>query len=289
MLMHEGQLEVSPATVAALVAAQLPQWSSLPVRAVTSDGTENALFRLGDDVVLRFPLQVRSREALVREQDNARLIAAHVRLTVPEPLAIGAPGPGYPGPWAAYRWIGGQPVVDDLPEPAVLDLADFVREVRAIDPAGRTGTGRGRSGQLAAYSPGVTEALGRSRHLVDVDRVAALWRSCLAAPAHRDADVWLHADLMPGNLLLDGLRLAAVLDLGSVCLGDPAVDLMPAWNTMTSSSRTAYRQALAPDDATWRRGMGWAIAQASLALPYYEHTNPVMAATARRTLAAVLG
>ena len=41
-------------------------------------------------------------------------------------------------------------------------------------------------------------------------------------------------------------------------------------------------------DATWARGRAWAIVQAIGALPYYVETNPVMADTARRTLAAVL-
>jgi aminoglycoside phosphotransferase (APT) family kinase protein len=100
--------------------------------------------------------------------------------------------------------------------------------------------------------------------------------------------VWLHADLMPGNLLLRDGRLAAVIDWGAVAVGDPAVDLMPAWNLLPAGARDTYRRSLGVDDATWERGRGWAVVQASMALPYYVDTNPVMAATARHTLAAVL-
>ncbi|MDQ6656986.1 MAG: aminoglycoside phosphotransferase, partial [Actinomycetota bacterium] len=48
------------------------------------------------------------------------------------------------------------------------------------------------------------------------------------------------------------------------------------------------RVALGVDDSTWERGRGWAIVQAIVALPYYVHTNTVMADTARHTIAAVL-
>ena len=54
--MHPGQLPITTAVVAALVADQFPQWSALPIRPVDSDGTDNALFRVGDEFVARFPL-----------------------------------------------------------------------------------------------------------------------------------------------------------------------------------------------------------------------------------------
>ena len=42
------------------------------------------------------------------------------------------------------------------------------------------------------------------------------------------------------------------------------------------------------DDATWARGRGWALSVALIALPYYEQTNPVMVANARRRVVEVL-
>jgi aminoglycoside phosphotransferase (APT) family kinase protein len=83
-------------------------------------------------------------------------------------------------------------------------------------------------------------------------------------------------------------RLAGVIDVEDVCVGDPAVDLMPAWNLMAPGPRETYRRALRVSDATWERGRGWAIVQAIVALPYYVDTNRVMADTARHTLDAVL-
>ena len=93
---------------------------------------------------------------------------------------------------------------------------------------------------------------------------------------------------MPGNLLTRDGHLTAVLDLGTVTVGDPAVDLMPAWNLLPPSARSAYRTALDCDADTWRRGQGWALLQAIGALAYYRQTNPSMYATARHSLTALL-
>ncbi|MFF4880615.1 aminoglycoside phosphotransferase family protein [Micromonospora sp. NPDC000668] len=293
--MHADQVDVTADVVAALVAEQFPEWRALPVRPLPTTGTVNALFRLGAEIVLRFPLQPTAepelRAELRREQEYARLLGPHLPIAVPEPLGLGEPGEGYLGPWTAYRWIPGEPTqpsrVDDLGAFA-RDLAGVVIALHGIDTAGRAWPGFGRGGPLAAQDAGVRSALASSGQLTDTARLAEVWDRCRDAPRHDAGDVWIHADLMPGNLLVRDGRLAAVIDLGTVNVGDPAVDLMPAWNLFDAGSRETYRRALGVDDATWERGRGWALVQAINALPYYVETNPVMAAIARRTLLAVL-
>ncbi|MEU8296344.1 aminoglycoside phosphotransferase family protein [Micromonospora sp. NPDC048909] len=291
--MHADQVDVPVDVVAALVAAQFPHWADHPVRPIVSHGTVHALFRLGDEVVLRFPLQPGPDlwDELVDEQASAHRFAGRVPLPVPEPLALGEPGPGYPGRWAAYRWIPGETASrSTIGDPVAFarDLAGFVAALRAVDTDGATWNGRGRGGPLHTQDRYVREYLAASAQLVDTVRLAGIWTACLEAPAHDGPDVWLHGDLMPGNLLVRDGRLAAVIDLGAVRVGDPALDLMPAWNLLPPLGREAYRRALAVDDAAWARGRGWALAQAIGALPYYVETNPVMAGVARHTLDALL-
>jgi aminoglycoside phosphotransferase (APT) family kinase protein len=295
MRMHADQVDLTADTVAHLVADQFPQWRDLPVCALNSHGTVNALFRLGDEIVLRFPLRpsvdTESRDALLGEQDNARRVAAHVPLPVPEPVGFGEPGKGYAGLWTAYRWIPGETAssgsISD-PDAFAHDLAGFISALHGIDTLGRTWDGLTRGGPLHPQDEYVRRCLDESTHLTDTVRLAQSWKRCLDAPIHDAADVWIHADLMPGNLLVRDGRLAAVIDLGAVGIGDPAVDLMPAWNLLSAGSRETFRRALGVDDATWERGRGWAIVQAIGALPYYVNTNAVMAQTARHTLCAVL-
>ncbi|MEU5784503.1 aminoglycoside phosphotransferase family protein [Micromonospora lupini] len=292
--MHADQVDVPVDVVAALVAEQFPRWRGLPIRPVASAGTVHALFRLGAEVVLRFPLRPGAdpdlRAALAREQEYAVLLAAHLPVTVPEPLGLGEPGDGYPGSWAAYRWIPGATAQLDRIDDAdgfARDLAAVVVALHGIDTGGRSWPGTGRGGSLADQDADVRAALAVSGELTDTAALAEVWDRCRDV-RRDDPDVWIHADLMPGNLLVRDGRLVAVIDLGAVGVGDPAVDLMPAWNLFDARSRETYRRALGVDDATWERGRGWALEQAINALPYYVETNPVMAGIARHTLRAVL-
>ncbi|MBM0277138.1 phosphotransferase [Micromonospora tarensis] len=122
----------------------------------------NALFRLGAEIVLRFPLRPSAdpalRAELRREQESASMLATRPPVAVPEPLGLGDPGAGYPGPWTAYRWIPGEPIhpgrVDDLASVA-RDLAGVVTALRDIDTGGRAWSGSGRGGPLADQHAGV--------------------------------------------------------------------------------------------------------------------------------------
>jgi aminoglycoside phosphotransferase (APT) family kinase protein len=93
---------------------------------------------------------------------------------------------------------------------------------------------------------------------------------------------------MPGNLLVKNNRLSGVIDFGCMGVGDPASDLITAWNLLPSQARQVFKQELNIDDATWARGRGWAFSMALVQLPYYEHTNPVLAANARYTINEIL-
>ncbi|MEU8254560.1 aminoglycoside phosphotransferase family protein [Micromonospora inaquosa] len=293
--MHADQVDVSADVVSALVAEQFPRWRGLPVRPLPSTGTVNSLFRLGVDIVLRFPLLPSTdpelHAELRREQEHAVLLGAHLPVAVPEPLGLGEPGDGYPGPWTAYQFIAGETAqpdrIGDL-DVFAADLADVVTALRGIDTGGRVWSGIGRGGRLAAEDAGVRAALAVSGALTDTAALTEVWERCRDTPRDDPADLWIHGDLMPGNLLVRDGRLAAVIDLGLVGVGDPAVDLMPAWNLLDAGSRETYRRALGVDDTTWVRGRGWALEQAINALPYYVETNPVMAGIARHTLRAVL-
>ncbi|MEU7801109.1 aminoglycoside phosphotransferase family protein [Micromonospora arborensis] len=293
--MHTDQVDVTVDVVAALVAEQFPQWRALPVRPLASSGTVNALFRVGTEIVVRFPLlptaDPQLRAELRQEQEYAGLLAAHLPIAVPEALGLGEPGAGYPGPWTAYRFIPGEPAqldrIGDL-DTFARDLARVVTALHGIDTGGRGWPGSGRGGPLAAQDADARSALALSGGLTDTARLAEVWDRCRDTPGHDAAAVWIHADLMPGNLLVRDGRLAAIIDLGTVNVGDPAVDLMPAWNLLDAGARETYRRALGVDDATWERGRGWALVQAINALPYYIETNPVMAGIAQHTLRAVL-
>ena len=295
-VMHEGQWNISAPTVRRMVGQQFPAWSELAVTRVPSDGTVNTLFRLGEDLVLRFPLlphaEPSRRGELVEAHRLVAALAARVAVTVPVPLEIGEPADGYPGFWGVSRWIPGHAAdrgrIRDL-DAFARDLASFVSALHSVPTEEIRWDKVSRGGPLRECDQKVRWCIEQSAGLVDSTRIGAAWDECLAATGDAIDDVWLHADLMPGNLLVRDGRLAGVIDWEMMGVGDGAVDLMPAWNLLPAGPRETFREVLAVDDRTWARGRGWSLCQAIVALPYYARTNKVMADLAVRTLAAVSG
>ncbi|WP_398853994.1 phosphotransferase [Streptomyces lateritius] len=130
--------------------------------------------------------------------------------------------------------------------------------------------------------PGAVGDLG-AEGLIDAELATAAWESVLRLPQWDGAPVWVHGDLLPGNLLGRDGRLSAVIDFGGLGTGDPACDMMPAWTVLTAGTRPLFREAARADDVTWARGRGWALAWGLVTEHYYRDTNPVLAAVARRT------
>jgi aminoglycoside phosphotransferase (APT) family kinase protein len=308
--MHADELTTDESLVNRLVADQFPTWAGLPVRRVPSPGTVNALYRLGDDLVVRLPLVPWGADGVTEEYDLYRCLSplrariAPVRM--PEPLALGQPAAGYPCPWAIYGWLEGT-----NPDPNTLahtgtgtaaavdlatDLATFALAMRSLDPTGAPDAYRG--GPLTTQDPQTRGAITELTDLGLLDQPTAatltdIWTEAVAAPSWPGPPVWVHGDLMPGNLLVadqpDAGRLGAVIDFGTAGVGDPACDLIPAWNLLPAGpARDAFRAGVEVDDATWQRGRARALSMALIQLPYYRDTNPAMADNARHVISAVL-
>ncbi len=287
--MHEGEVDIDVGLVHRLLAMQFPQWCDLPVDEVHSTGTVNAIYRLGDDMCVRLPRVEAWARDLEKELRWLPALAPHLPVAVPEPVASGDPGLDYPFRWAIYRWLEGETFAGDRDpdeRQAAADLAQFVTELRRIDPSGAPSSRRDQP--LHIRDSQARKAIDASRGTIDRDAATAAWELSLQAPAWDGSAVWTHGDLLPPNLLIEHGRLRAVIDFGSVGVGDPAVDVIPAWSTFGDAGRDAFRCALDVDDATWARGRGFALHQALLIIPYYPETNPAFVAVAMRTLAEVL-
>lgn len=292
--MHVGEVETDIELVRRLLAAQFPAWAALPLAPVASAGTDNALYRLGDDMAVRLP---RIGWAVGQVETELRWLprlAPHVPLAIPAPLAMGDPGEGYPWHWGVYRWLEGENATLERmsdPKAAAVTLAGFISALQRVDPAGGPQPGPNNSGRgvpLADRDEGTRAAIASLAGMIDTEAVTAAWEAALRAPAWDGPLVWIHGDLQSGNLLAQRGRLSAVIDWGCMGVGDPASDLMPAWNLFTAETRAVFREAMAVDDATWARGRGWALSCGLIALPYYRASNPVLAGIARHAIGEVL-
>lgn len=285
--MQPDELDIDTALVERLVAGRFPEWAALPVRAVESAGTDNAMFRLGDELVVRLPRVPYAARHVEKEQRWLPVLAPHLPLEVPVPVGRAEGSAEFPLPWSVYRWLDGGDAfgapVSDLGHAAV-ELGRFGRALRGVDASGGPASFRGGpvTEWEGGYFPGAVRDLGADG-VVDAELATAAWESVLRLPQWEGAPVWVHADLLPGNLLTRDGRLSAVIDFGGLGVGDPACDMMPAWSLLTAGTREAFREESGADDATWARGRGWALAWGLVTEHYYRVTNPVLAEVARRT------
>ena len=174
MKMHDDEADIDAELVRRLVAAQFPRLAGRPVTPFRSTGTVNAIYRLGDHLYARLPRVARWARDLETESHWLPRLAPGLSLRVPEPVARGRPGDGYPWSWAIYRWIDGQPYADELipdERQAARDLAGFVTGLRRADTAGAPRAGRRPLRQLDADTRAAIEAAGD-----DIDRDAVTGR-----------------------------------------------------------------------------------------------------------------
>jgi aminoglycoside phosphotransferase (APT) family kinase protein len=123
-VLHEGEPPTDAGLVRALVAAQFPHWAGLAVTPVTADGTDNVIYRLGDGLSVRLPRGAGGARQIELERRWLPRLGPHLPAAVPDPVAVGAPAPGYPHAWAVYRWIEG--ANPGGPGGRARPLADFI-------------------------------------------------------------------------------------------------------------------------------------------------------------------
>jgi aminoglycoside phosphotransferase (APT) family kinase protein len=290
--MHADEADIDESLVQRLLDGQFPQWADLPIERFASGGTVNAIYRLGDKLTVRLPLTAGGAKDLERDRRWLPKLAPALPVTLPTVVAAGHPAEGYPWAWAVHGWIDGEtPVQGCLPKPELLarDLAQFVTAMRTADLD--DGPSAYRGVPLAAVEVNTRAAIAALRHTdepFDADAAIAAWEEARAAPPWTAAPCWVHSDLMPSNLLVTGNRLTAVLDFATAGIGDPACDLIPAWNLLPSPAREIFRDAVDADEPTWTRGRGWALSMAVIQLPYYRNTNPVISANARHVIREIV-
>ncbi len=288
--MHEDQADIDDDLVRRLLKTQFPQWADLPLEYFDSGGTVNAIYRLGPHMYVRLPLTEPWVWHIRIEKKWLPKLAPHLPFPISEPLAYGQPEHGYPFQWAVYRWIEGEPwkisSLADLNQ-AAKDLAEFIKALWRIDPKDGK-IPRGAQGlPLRSRDDWVRMTAESARDMIDADALLSAWSDALELPDFDGPSLWVHGDLLPGNVLISDGRMSAVIDFGGVHIGDPAIDISAAWKLLAGDSRQIFRAALDVDDATWARARGWAIPSVG-ALHYYRHTNPAMVEFGLHTINGVL-
>jgi aminoglycoside phosphotransferase (APT) family kinase protein len=296
MTLHPDELPIDADLAASVVRRERPDWADLPLT-LAGGGSDNVMYRLGDDLAVRMPRTPGGVGALRKEREWMPRLAPALPVRIPEPVHAGSPSAAYPLEWSVYRWIEGAPPASDTVadwERFGADLAEFVRELHRTDLMGAERTGElswYRGGSLRETESWVAPAFAASRPLIgdvlDLDRLERWWREALALPDSPAPHVWLHGDLRPGNLLAHDGRLHAVIDFGALSVGAPDAEHAAVWD-LPPDARRAYWDALHLDEPTWLRARGWAVVVAMSGIPYYWDTFPEFVAECRGRLEAIL-
>lgn len=287
--MHADEHAITARTARDLIAAGMPDLADLPLRRVGGAGTDNVLFRLGPDLVARFPRLPHAEAQIGLLARWLPDLAPHLPLSVPLIDRIGEPDFGYPCSWAVGPWLAGRDAFAAPPDQkaAAADLADFLQALHG-QPAPDDAPLRGKTDRLDLTLAGLDPFVAQFEDEADPALLRRLVAKALKIPVFRGPPVWVHGDLHPLNLLTQRGRLSGVIDWGLMGLGDPGLDMMVAWTMLDGPARHDLHDRLQPDPAAWARGWAQALAKAIMAIPYYRRSNPVFHAAMRRTLERVL-
>jgi aminoglycoside phosphotransferase (APT) family kinase protein len=284
--LHTDEIPIGTALVRALIDRAMPRYVDLPLRELASSGSTNALFRLGEDLLVRLPRQPGGSGAISKEAEWLPVVARSLPVGVPEVIGVFEPDCGYPERWSVVRWIDGEhpdvvdpeTPVDPRREDLAIRLADVVQALTRADvPTAAINDPElhwYRGEPLATMDATTRQNIERCRELgdfeFDLDAAERVWDEAVRLPGASDRPTprWYHGDLAAENLLVRDGRLAAILDFGALSIGDPSVDLIVAWEVLDPPARETFRRQLRVDDATWLRGRAWALS-ITLMIWYY--------------------
>jgi aminoglycoside phosphotransferase (APT) family kinase protein len=286
-------MQIDLDTAKSIIAGQFPQWAGLAISAYESSGTDHLLFRLGDQMAARFPINENAARSVQEEWAGLKRLS-DLPLATPQILAEGNPDTEFPYYWSVVNWIEGQDAstatVSDWVQTAC-QLGAFVRALHNVE-----GTGVRKCGGENAYRGSALAVLDSwTRTSIDsvsdtFDRYAmlAVWEAALAVPVWDKEPVWIHGDIHAANIVVRNAQVAGIIDFGLSALGDPACDLALAWSYLPADTREFFFDAVEADGGTIRRGKGWALYIGAIALSYYRDRNPVLARMGIQAISSVL-
>jgi aminoglycoside phosphotransferase (APT) family kinase protein len=296
-VLHDDELWIDLELAEDLVATQRARWRALPLQLAPEQGTDNVLFRLGDDLAVRLPRRTASESDVTAKAVAVDTIARYLPVPLPRLTTVGSPTSYYPSYWSVMTWLpGAAPGRTDVTEQLALDLAAFVGALHATDSSWVAEADRRpgapywhyRGGPFADRADDTRAALVACDGLLDVDVVSRAWDEVADVASESGATCWIHTDLQPGNVLVANGRLSGVIDLEGLAVGDPAIDMIVAWNLLDAQGRATFRAALDVDDDTWARGRAWALSIGLVALPYYASTSSPLVAISRYQIEQVV-
>lgn len=255
-----AEIEIDAALLHSLLLDQHPDLAHQPVETFET-GWDNVMFRIGRQLLARMPRRHLAASLISKEQHWLPQLPP-LTLAIPRPVRIGRPAGDFPWNWSVVPWLEGEAADRSPPEPSEAErLAGFLKALHLPSPPTMS-TGIYRGCRLADRREAINARLGRLRSstLAITDAVEAAWRAGLTAPPSK-ARYWVHGDLHARNILVHKGKLAAVIDWGDLCAGDPAVDLVAIWALFDSpQARREGLECYGASSTLIARARGWVVA-----------------------------
>jgi aminoglycoside phosphotransferase (APT) family kinase protein len=282
-----SEFEVDEVLVRSLLAEQHPDLADLPITQIDA-GWDNTLWRLGRELLVRLPRRELAAPLTTHEQRWLPALAPRLPLPVPVPVRFGRPSDRYPWPWSVVPWLSGVPghrTALTRPDDAAERLGRFLRALHQDAPA-EAPRNHYRGVALAQRAETFQERIASLAAEIDVGATRRVWDRGLAADPWSGSPQWLHGDLHPANILVGHGTVAAVIDFGDICSGDPATDLAGAWMLLPAPALVVFNVAYGGvDDGLERRSLAWAVLFALMLLGIGLGDRPSYETVGRSTLA----
>ena len=288
-ILHEGQVSINTEIVKLLIQEQFPQYQDLPIYEFNSTGTVNSIFRLGSEYYVRLPMLEIYDNSILREYSILSYISGKMTINIPRVVGLGEPSSLYPCHWAIHNWINGDCYDANkitYSRDIISELVNFIGELHSIDLI-ENAPRAGRK-PLSELNSLTVDALTNSKAEIDYQKAAAIWKMLVDTPLWDNKPVWIHADLLKPNILVNDNHINGIIDFGSAGIGDPAFDIIPAWAVFDKESRYIFRNKLNVSDTIWDRACAYALHQAALIIPYYRKTNQGFVQTAIDTINEII-
>lgn len=291
--LRERRFEVAQELAQSLIDRQFPVWSYLPLKKIDSAGTDNSVYRLGDEMAVRFPVSVSAAEQITKEHSWLPKLSSFA-VAIPVIIGAGQPATEFPFPWSVVNWIDGKDAVSENVSDWLKmaeDLGQFVSVLRGQNTLGAPTAGKHngyRGTALVNLDQVARYAMNDLEDIFDKACLLKIWEQALGIEPWAGAPVWIHGDIHAANIIVRNGSLAGIIDFGLMGVGDPACDLALAWSLLPTHARDVFRAAANVNEPTWQRGKGWGLYIGVIALSYYRERNAILSGIAETAISAVI-
>jgi aminoglycoside phosphotransferase (APT) family kinase protein len=256
-------LDFSIQNIKKIIEESFPQYKNLPIKEVKFQGHDNRTFHLGDNLLIRLPSHERYSKSIEKEYFILNYIKSHFSTKITESVHIGMPCEFYPYNFLINKYIEGKSLNEikllDKKE-FILDLCKFLNELWNIDiNVNYDLKPDNRGSHVGLYAYELLELLNiYEKHLIlkpkDIIKKInpILGTFC-------EKRVFIHGDLLPGNIIIKNNKLEAIIDWGCGAIGDPACDVIIAYMYFNKHERKIFKDNLYIDEDTYNRGKIWAL------------------------------